>query len=488
MKSRPPPPPKASLGFGITRKAEEFRYRSEDDDSPAIRKPKILVVDEDPAMRRLMATRLGAANYAVETVGDAHAALDACVISRPNLVIADLRMKDANGLAFLKELRGRWPQLTVIILTAHGSIPEAVQATQCGAFGYLVKPVEKEELLAQVQRATAVSTHALTEGEWRSTFVSRSHLMEDRLGLANRAAASDVPVLLTGENGTGKELLARAIHAASARRSAPFVAVSCRSTPGHAPAAELFGAGSDESGDAESAREGALQRARGGTLFLDEIGDLSMETQLALAKALAKEHVPSGKWLGAVRADVRLICTTSGDLKALTDTGAFAKDLYYQINILPIEIPPLGRRREDLPVLVSHFLEQATEPGGEAKLFSPEAIELLATTDWPGSVRQLFDLVKKNVALSHGEAIPTYSEARDKFSRDYLAENLQRTAGNVTKAARLAKRSRTDFYKLLARHRLHADDFKKGHSRKDADDTDDTDEKDDKDDKDDKVE
>src|SRR6202790_4198432 len=266
MKSRPPPPPKASLGFGITRKAEEFRYRSEDDDSPAIRKPKILVVDEDPAMRRLMATRLGAANYAVETVGDAHTALDACVISRPNLVIADLRMKDANGLAFLKELRGRWPQLTVIILTAHGSIPEAVQATQCGAFGYLVKPVEKEELLAQVQRATAVS-HALTEADWRANFALRSQLMEDRLGLANRAAGSDVPVLLTGDNGTGKELLARAIHAASARRAAPFVAVSCRAAPPSTMQAELFGEEPDESGNAQSVKPGALQQARGGTLF-----------------------------------------------------------------------------------------------------------------------------------------------------------------------------------------------------------------------------
>ena len=174
---------------------------------------------------------------------------------------------------------------------------------------------------------------------------------------------------------------------------------------------------------------------------------------------------------------MRLICTTSHDLKLLTETGAFLTDLYYQINILPIEMPPLGRRREDIPVLVSHFLQQATEPGGQKKIYSPKAIELLATTDWPGNVRQLFDLVKQNIALSHGEVmskefvqqslgadpgkIPTYSEARDQFSRDYLTENLQRTSGNVTQAARLAKRSRTDFYKLLARHRLHVDDFKK---------------------------
>jgi two-component system response regulator GlrR len=467
MKSNSPPPT-VSLGFGIIRKAKE--YRRGDDEPSAVRKAKILVVDDDPALRRLMETRLGAANYAVETVGDAQAAMDACLLSRPNLVITDLRMKDADGLAFLRELKSRWPLLTVIILTAHGTIAEAVQATQCGAFGYLVKPVDKEELLGQVERATSASSFALGD-DWRANIVSRSQLMEERLGIANRAAASDVPVLLTGENGTGKELLARAIHAASARREKPFVAVSCRGRTQHELASELFGDASDES---------ALERVRGGALFLDEIGDLPMEVQVGLSKALAKEHFPSGKWLGAVRTDVRLISTTSRDLKSLTESGAFLKDLYYQINILPIEMPPLGRRREDIPLLVSHFLEQATDADGQRKIYSPKAIELLATTDWPGNVRQLFDLVKRNVALAHGEVmskdfvqqslggesgkIPTYNEARDQFSRDYLAENLQRTAGNVTKAARLAKRSRTDFYKLLARYRLHADDFKTAES------------------------
>ncbi|HEV7613520.1 MAG TPA: sigma 54-interacting transcriptional regulator [Steroidobacteraceae bacterium] len=467
MKSNPPPPT-VSLGFGIIRKAKE--YRRGDDEPSAVRKAKILVVDDDPALRRLMETRLGAANYAVETAGDAQAAMDACLLSRPNLVITDLRMKDADGLAFLKELKSRWPLLTVIILTAHGTIAEAVEATQCGAFGYLVKPVDKEELLGQVERATATSSFALGD-DWRANIVSRSQLMEERLGIANRAATSDVPVLLTGENGTGKELLARAIHAASARREKPFVAVSCRGRMQHELASELFGDASDES---------ALERVRGGALFLDEIGELPMEIQVGLSKALAKEHLPSGKWLGAVRTDVRLISTTSHDLKSLTESGAFLRDLYYQINILPIEMPPLGRRREDIPLLVSHFLEQATDSDGQGKIYSPKAIELLATTDWPGNVRQLFDLVKRNVALSHGEVmskdfvqqslggdsakIPTYNEARDQFSRDYLAENLQRTAGNVTKAARLAKRSRTDFYKLLARYRLHADDFKTAES------------------------
>jgi two-component system response regulator GlrR len=457
----------------MTRRAKDSTGPRDDPRSARVRKAKILVVDEDPALRRLMVSRLGRENYAVETADGAQTALDACVRSRPNLVITDLRMKDMDGLGFLKELKSRWPQLAVIILTAHGTISEAVQATQCGAFGYLVKPVGKDELLGQVQRATAVSTFTLTEGDWRANIISRSRLMEDRLGIANRAAGSDVPVLITGENGTGKELLARAIHAASARRERPFVAVSCRNTDHDALESELFGDQSNETGDSG---DGALQRGHGGTLLLDEIGDLPIKLQIALAKVLDKDHIPSRTGMDAKRSDLRLICTTSRDLKPLMDTGVFLEDLYYQISILPIEVPPLGRRREDIPLLVSHFLEQATEPGGQKKIYSPKAIELLATTDWPGNVRQLFDLVKQNLALSHGNImskefvekslggeptkIPSYDEAREKFSRDYLAENLQRTAGNVTQAARLAKRTRTDFYKLLARYRLQPDDFK----------------------------
>ncbi len=286
MKSNSPPPT-VSLGFGIIRKAKEYR-RGDDERSTAVRKAKILVVDADPALRRLMETRLGAANYSVETVGDAQSAMDACVLSRPNLVITDLRMKDADGLAFLKELKSRWPLLTVIILTAHGTIAEAVQATQCGAFGYLVKPVDKEELLGQVERATSTSSFALGD-DWRANIVSRSQLMEERLGIANRAAASDVPVLLTGENGTGKELLARAIHAASARREKPFDTVCCRDRIQHELAYELFD---------DAPGESAFERVRGGTLFLDEIGDLPMEIQVAAVQGARERAFTLGKVVG----------------------------------------------------------------------------------------------------------------------------------------------------------------------------------------------
>ncbi len=420
-----------------------------------------------------MMSRLGAANYVVETVGGAAAALDACILSRPNLVITDLRLKDTDGLGFLKELKSRWPHVSVIVLTAHGTISEAVRATQFGAFGYLVKPVGKEELLGQVQRATAVSSFALPEGDWSASFVSRSHLMEERLRFVNHAACSDVPVVLTGENGTGKELLARAIHAASERRDKTFVAVACANRDHDALERELFG---DEPGDGRTAHDGAMARAQDGTLLLDEIAELPLNLQALLSAALTNDQIPVRADSRAARWNGRLISTTSRDLKPLADSGAFFRNLFYQINILPIEIPPLGRRREDIPLLVSHFLQQAGEHGEQRKIYSPKAIELLATTDWPGNVRQLFDLVKQNVALAHGEVmtkefvqeslgndmvkIPTYAEAREKFARDYLAENLQRAAGNVTQAARLAKRSRTDFYKLLARYRVQPEDFK----------------------------
>jgi two-component system response regulator GlrR len=464
-------PPTSSLGFGIVPQRRESGHQSGKTATVPTHKPKILVVDADQSMRRLMDARLGAANYSVQSVGTAQAALNTCVRSRPNLVVTDLRLDDMGGIPFLKELKSRWPLLSVIVLTGYGTIPEAVVATQCGAFGYLVKPIEREELLGQVRRAITASTFDPNDSDWRANIVSRSQLMEDRLSIANRAASCEVPVLLTGENGTGKELLARAIHAASPRRKSPFVVLACKDRQHHMLEAELFGS---------ETQEPALRRALGGTLLLDEIGELPFDLQIALARALAAHSPPSSNAQhanpSATRKNARLICTTSRDLHALVQGGAFFCDLLEQINILPIEIPPLGRRREDIPLLVSHFLEQATDAGGQKKIYSPQAIELLATTDWPGNVRQLFDLVKQHVALSRDKlmskefveqslgpqasSMPAYDEARDQFSRDFLTANLRRAGGNVSKAARLAKRNRSDFYKLLERYRLQAHDFK----------------------------
>jgi two-component system response regulator GlrR len=469
------PPVTTSLGFDLKDKASKLRKNA---GGPAVARPrfaKILVVDNDPALRRLLSIRLGAANYEVVTVDSARAALDACMHLRPNLVITDLRMEPMDGLGLLRELKSRWPELSVIILTAHGTIPEAVQATQCGAFGFLVKPVEKSELLGQVQRAIASTTPTHTEGDWRADIVTRSELMEDRLKQANRAAGTDSPVMLTGESGTGRELFARAIHAASARREKPFVVVTCRTQVEDLLEAELFGRESGAFGGVTAPDLGAFQSAHGGTLLLNEIGSLPMGLQTKLINALRDDHESTGR--NRARTDVRLICTTSDDLRQLINTGQFREDLYYRINVLPIEVPPLGRRREDIPLLISHFLEQATQAGDLTKIYSPRAVELLMTADWPGNVRQLFDLVKHNVVHSRDNVmteelvqqslgsdstrIPSLDDARKEFSRGYLIKSLQSTAGNISESARQAKRNRTDFYKLLSRYRVLAQDFKK---------------------------
>jgi two-component system response regulator GlrR len=300
--------------------------------------------------------------------------------------------------------------------------------------------------------------------------------MQDRLAIANQAAESDEPVLLTGEPGTGKELLARAIHAASARRTNSFVTISCGEEPPKAFESALVGNEFGASAEDEPRQSGAWQRARSGTLLIDGIDHMPLAAQAMLLKVLTNDRISAANRTRSCPSIVRLICTTSRDLKPMVESGAFLKDLHNRISILTIEIPPLGRRREDIPLLISHFLEQAVEPGGQKKIYSPKAIELLATSDWPGNVRQLFDLVKHNIALSIGKVmtedfvqrylttravkIPTYEEAREEFERDYLERSLKRTAGNVAQAARLAKRNRTDFYKLLARYRLDPGDFK----------------------------
>ena len=449
-----------SLGFGMTRHGVA-RTPVEEEKTPTVRKAQILVVDRDPAVGRVMKARLGAI-YAVQIVEDGKSALNACVVARPNLVIIDMPMPDMDGLEFLKELKSRWPQLTAIMLTSHGSIPEAVRAIHAGAFSYLVKPIEREELMGQVQRALEVSTH-LSEYDWRASLEARSQLLKDRLAISNRAAAGEEAILLNGRSGAGKELFARAIHSAGSRRQKPFVLISCRDSP--------------------AATLGAFELARGGTLFLDEIGDLPIELQATLAAVLGQQSErASGP--RSNRRSVRVMCSSSCDLRPLVDSGKLLAELYAQINVLPIETPPLGCRREDIPSLISHFLEQAVEPGGK-RIYTRQAIELLAAKDWPENVRQLFDLVRRNMALT-GETlcddggapqsadagssqIPTYDEARDRFSRDYLKRNLEHAAGNVTHAARLAKRNRTDFYKLLARYRLHPEDYKLTGRRSDQD-------------------
>jgi two-component system, NtrC family, response regulator GlrR len=440
------------------------------------RKARILVVDDDPGLLRLLTIRLRAENYEVEAVESAALALAATSRFRPELVITDLRMDQMDGIGLLKELQSRYPGLKVIILTAHGTIPDAVHATQLGAFGFLTKPVDKQELLDQVQKALRISGFMDSDEDWRAEIVTRSSLVEEKLSQAHMVAGTDARVLITGESGTGKELLARAIHNASPRRAKPFVAINCSAMAENLLESELFGHIKGSFTGAVRDHAGLFQAADGGTLLLDEIGDMPMRLQVKLLRVLQENNIRPIGATDAIAVNVRVVSATHRDLQQLMMNGLFREDLYYRLNVVHIEMPPLNRRREDIPLLVSHFLAQISNESGVRKIYAPEAVELLATADWPGNIRQLSNVVRQNVALSQTPIIPvelvqqslggtqsklpSFDEARDEFTRSYLSQILQITGGNVSQAARLAKRNRTDFYKLLSRHQLTPEDFK----------------------------
>jgi two-component system, NtrC family, response regulator GlrR len=421
---------------------------------------------------RLLTIRLRAENYDVEAVESAAQAMAAATRFRPDLVISDLRMEPVDGIGLLKELQNRWPGLKVILLTAHGTIPDAVQATQMGAFGFLTKPVDKQELLDQIQRALKISGFSDTTEEWRADIITRSAIMEERLAQAHMVAGTDARVLIIGESGTGKEMLARALHKASPRRAKPFVVASCAGASEDQLDIDLFGM---VSGTGKS-RPGAIEAADGGTLLLDEAGDLPARLQQKLLRAL-QENAWRPVGADAPRAlNTRIISTTRQELQPLTVSGQFREDLLYRLNVVQIEMPSLARRREDIPLLIAHFLAEIANETGQRRIYPPEALELLATAEWPGNVRQLQNLVRQTAAVSQTPIIPvelvqqslgtapgrlpSFDEARDEFTRGYLSQILQITGGNVSQAARLAKRNRTDFYKLLGRHQLVPEDFK----------------------------
>jgi two-component system response regulator GlrR len=440
-------------------------------------KGKILLVDDDPGLLRLLSIRLRAEQYEVEAVESAEKALAVLHRYRPDLVITDLRMDKMDGIGLLKELQSRSPGLRVVIITAHGTIPDAVTATQSGAFGFLTKPIDKDELLGTVERALKVSGSADIADDWAAEIITRNQAIVEILAQAKMVASTDARVLLTGESGTGKELLAQAIHRASPRRENPFVAINCSAMTEDLLESELFGHEKGAFTGATRSHNGLFQAAEGGTLLLDEIGDMPMRLQVKLLRVLQENQVRPVGSVDPVHVDVRVISATHRDLQEMMKQGHFREDLYYRLNVVHITIPVLDKRREDIPLLVSHFLQEiAKEAGQERKVYAPEAVELLVTADWPGNIRQLHNVVRQNVALSrspvisgelvqsslgeHAGKLASFSEARDEFTRNYLSQILQITMGNVSQAARLAKRNRTDFYKLLARHDLNPDSFK----------------------------
>ena len=444
--------------------------------------PQLLVVDDDPDMLRLLTMRLSAAGYRVTTATSAEAALTQLHIERPLLVLSDVQLPGKDGLALFDDIRAQHPSLPVILLTAHGTIPDAVEATERGVFTYLTKPFDGKGLLDKIAEALALNppahpTRPGSQDAWQNQIISRSSRMAEVLAEARMVAQSDASVLLRGESGTGKELLARAIHQASARAAKPFIAVNCSAIPEALLESELFGHVKGAFTDASSSHKGLFQAADGGTLLLDEIGDMPPALQVKLLRVLQEREVRPVGSTQSVPVDVRLISATHRDLDAAMTEGEFRTDLYYRLNVVTLTLPALSERREDIPLLANHFLVTlAAKYGKRLSGFAPEAVKLLTTAAWPGNVRQLYNVVEQVCALSSTPLVPlalvqralrspsvqvlTFAEAKQRFERDYLVGLLKLTDGNVADAARLADRNRTEFYRLMQKHGLTPGHFK----------------------------
>ncbi|ABI58426.1 MULTISPECIES: sigma 54-interacting transcriptional regulator [Nitrosomonas] len=438
---------------------------------------KILLVDDDPDLLELLSIRLTAAGYETVPAESAEAAINYLDISRPHLVISDIQMSGMDGMALFEHIHRHIPTLPVIILTAFGTIPDAVAATQRGIFGYLTKPYNPKILLSQVERAIdlapAVDTISskVPAPTWRKAIITRSALMEDLLAKVDRVAQGNASVLLSGESGVGKELFARAIHQASKRCEQPFITINCAAIPEQLLESELFGHAKGAFTGAVREHKGLFQLAEGGSLFLDEIGDMPLLLQAKLLHALQERVIRPVGTAQSIPIDVRIISATHKDLKSEIQAGNFREDLYYRLFVVGLTIPSLAQRGEDIPLLANHFLRVFAEKHQkDINGFSPEAISFLLASSWPGNIRQLMNVIEQSIVMSavplisselirdamhkDEEQMISFEEARKQFERDYLVKVLKITAGNVTQAARLAKRNRTEFYKLLQRHQL----------------------------------
>lgn len=442
-------------------------------------KPSVLVVEDDLDLLQLITIRLEANGFSVEAVTNAKDALTRMALARPQAVLTDLQMQGMDGMALFHAIHARDPTMPVIVLTAHGSIPDAVAATQQGIFGYLTKPYDAATLIGLLQRATRLGRRddANQNDAWRAEIITVSPKMEALLAEAQLAAGCDAAILIQGESGTGKELLARAVHRASPRHAEPFVAINCGAIPHELLESELFGHVRGAFSGATHEHPGLFLSAQHGTVFLDEIGDMPLPLQVKLLRVLQEGEVrPVGATM-TVPVDVRILSATHCDLEGAIGTGEFREDLYYRLNVVNLNLPPLRDRREDIPLLAQHLLGCLSDKYQRGtRRFAPDALDMLVAADWPGNVRQLNNVIEQCCALCTTPTIPTslviralrdkpidlpsLADARAQFEREYLIKLLRRTQGQVTEAARLAGRNRTELYRLLHRYGLRPAMFK----------------------------
>ena len=438
---------------------------------------RILLVDDDPGLLRLLSIRLRAEHYDVEAVESAAEALAALSRFRPDLVVTDLRMDNMDGIQLLKEIQRQRPGLCVLLLTAHGTIPDAVEATQSGAFGFLTKPVDKQQLLEYVERAMKVSGMPKSTDEWSAEIITRSPSMEACLQQARMVANTETRVLITGESGTGKELLARAIHRASTRKDQPFVAINCSAMAENLLESELFGHVKGAFTGAINTRQGRFELAHKGTLFLDEIGTMSLGLQSKLLRVLQGREFERVGGNETIKVDVRVIAATNAPLPKMISEGAFREDLYYRLNVFQVTLPPLRERREDIPLLIKHFVNKFAPEAPPT--FSQGAMRCLMAFNWPGNVRQLENAVERAVTMRGsrpeidvGDLLPEMQEAPPataapyvdlpedgldlneylaSIEKDLIRRALERTRGNRNRAAETLRIKRTTLVEKMKR-------------------------------------
>ncbi len=450
---------------------------------------KILVVDDDQGLLTLMKARLEGAGYAPVLADRGDQALGLAQDILFDLAILDLKMEGMSGIELMEELLRIQPHLPTIILTAYGTIASAVDATKKGAYDFLTKPFDAKDLMHRLEKALEFGKLREEVDRLRSFVKERFHFdgiiassekMRQILRQVAQVASTDSTVCLYGESGTGKELIAKALHVSSSRTRQPFVAVNCGAIPEGLLENELFGHVKGAFTGANQTKKGILSQANGGTLFLDEIAELPPTLQVKLLRVLQEsEFTPLGS-VQSIKVNIRYIVATNQNLWSAVKEGRFREDLYYRVHVIPIDLPPLRERREDIPLLANHFLDQFKKEMKKDLLgISPEVMQSLMLYSWPGNVRELSNVIERAVALaSHGYLSPqhlllgqegyvkpqskvlTLTEARDEFEKAYLTQILSACKGNVSRAAEMAGRYRAEVYKLLRKHSLDPAQFK----------------------------
>ncbi|MCF8091777.1 MAG: sigma-54 dependent transcriptional regulator [Desulfotignum sp.] len=427
----------------------------------------ILLIDDDPSLRRVTEYNLSQNGFFVITAASGQEGLEAFTHQVPDLVVSDVKLGDMNGLDLLSQIKKVSAQIPVIIITAFGSIEMAVQAMQKGAFTFITKPFDRLTLIHACKKAleltglriqTRLLTHEIDRLTGTQGIVSASSVMKELLETASRAANSDATVLITGESGTGKELLARLIHRSSPRSAGPMVAVNCAAIPPGLIESELFGHVKGAFTGAVRDRKGHFMTASRGTLFLDEIGELATDVQVKLLRAIQEKQIQPVGSEQTARADIRIIAATNMDLQEQIASGAFREDLFYRLSVIPLSIPPLRERTEDIPALAAHFLKKCDAPAGVR--FSPDALAQLTVYRWPGNIREMQNLVERCIILRNSDVIqasdlhlpgmtpdrpafdpviPDEGISLDEIQQAYVVKALEKAGQNRSEAARLLK-------------------------------------------------